>query len=88
MLDWWSNFSASHFREQSECMIRQYSNFSWELAQQQNVSPLGPGPTAPQGTLAPVGGGTWPAGGPSAQQRGPWVCEGCSRPHSPRAPSR
>ncbi|XP_049631263.1 membrane metallo-endopeptidase-like 1 isoform X1 [Suncus etruscus] len=38
MLDWWSNFSASHFREQSECMIRQYSNFSWELAQQQNVN--------------------------------------------------
>nr|XP_044625452.1 membrane metallo-endopeptidase-like 1 isoform X2 [Equus asinus] len=39
MLDWWSNFSAEHFREQSECMIYQYGNYSWDLADQQNVSP-------------------------------------------------
>lgn len=38
MLDWWSNFSAQHFRKQSECMVYQYSNFSWELAGNQNVS--------------------------------------------------
>lgn len=38
MLDWWSNFSAQHFREQSQCMIYQYGNFSWDLADDQNVS--------------------------------------------------
>ncbi|XP_051027072.1 membrane metallo-endopeptidase-like 1 [Acomys russatus] len=38
MLDWWSNFSAQHFRQQSECMIYQYGNFSWELADNQNVN--------------------------------------------------
>lgn len=38
MLDWWSNFSAHHFRKQSECMVHQYGNYSWDLADQQNVS--------------------------------------------------
>ncbi|ELV14246.1 Membrane metallo-endopeptidase-like 1 [Tupaia chinensis] len=38
MLDWWSNFSAQHFREQSECMIYQYGNYSWDLADEQNVN--------------------------------------------------
>nr|XP_048272433.1 membrane metallo-endopeptidase-like 1 isoform X2 [Myodes glareolus] len=38
MLDWWSNFSAQHFRKQSECMVYQYGNFSWELAGNQNVN--------------------------------------------------
>ncbi|XP_069933191.1 membrane metallo-endopeptidase-like 1 isoform X2 [Oryctolagus cuniculus] len=38
MLDWWSNFSAQHFREQSECMIYQYGNYSWDLAEEQNVN--------------------------------------------------
>uniref|UniRef100_A0A8C2MHE8 Membrane metallo-endopeptidase-like 1 n=1 Tax=Cricetulus griseus TaxID=10029 RepID=A0A8C2MHE8_CRIGR len=38
MLDWWSNFSAQHFREESECMIYQYGNFSWDLADDQNVN--------------------------------------------------
>ncbi|MBZ3882460.1 Membrane metallo-endopeptidase-like 1, partial [Sciurus carolinensis] len=38
MLDWWSNFSAWHFRKQSECMIYQYSNYTWDLADSQNVS--------------------------------------------------
>ncbi|XP_052034288.1 membrane metallo-endopeptidase-like 1 [Apodemus sylvaticus] len=38
MLDWWSNFSARHFQQQSQCMIYQYGNFSWELADNQNVN--------------------------------------------------
>uniref|UniRef100_A0A8D2AFB6 Membrane metalloendopeptidase like 1 n=1 Tax=Sciurus vulgaris TaxID=55149 RepID=A0A8D2AFB6_SCIVU len=38
MLDWWSNFSAWHFRRQSECMIYQYSNYTWDLADRQNVN--------------------------------------------------
>ncbi|XP_044919522.1 membrane metallo-endopeptidase-like 1 isoform X4 [Mustela putorius furo] len=38
MLDWWSNFSAQHFRKQSECMVRQYGNYSWDLADNQNVN--------------------------------------------------
>ena len=58
MLDWWSNFSAQHFRKQSECMVYQYGNFSWELAGNQNVS-MSPGlqwpytcthPSQPRGT--------------------------------------
>ncbi|XP_077007654.1 membrane metallo-endopeptidase-like 1 isoform X2 [Tamandua tetradactyla] len=38
MLDWWSNFSAQHFQEQSECMAYQYGNYTWDLADQQNVN--------------------------------------------------
>ncbi|XP_058848919.1 membrane metallo-endopeptidase-like 1 isoform X2 [Acipenser ruthenus] len=38
MLDWWSNFSASHFKEQSRCMVHQYGNYTWRLAGGQNVS--------------------------------------------------
>uniref|UniRef100_A0A8D0F6U2 Membrane metalloendopeptidase like 1 n=1 Tax=Strix occidentalis caurina TaxID=311401 RepID=A0A8D0F6U2_STROC len=38
MLDWWSNFSALHFKEQSRCMVYQYGNYTWELAGGQNVS--------------------------------------------------
>ncbi|XP_036447593.1 membrane metallo-endopeptidase-like 1 isoform X2 [Colossoma macropomum] len=37
MLNWWSNFSAEHFRAQSQCMVQQYGNFSWDLAGGQNV---------------------------------------------------
>uniref|UniRef100_H0WNI6 Membrane metalloendopeptidase like 1 n=1 Tax=Otolemur garnettii TaxID=30611 RepID=H0WNI6_OTOGA len=40
MMDWWSNFSTHHFREQSECMIYQYGNYSWDLADHQNVNGL------------------------------------------------
>ncbi|XP_055984412.1 membrane metallo-endopeptidase-like 1 [Sorex fumeus] len=40
MLDWWSDFSARHFRKQSECMVHQYGNFSWDLAEQQSVNGL------------------------------------------------
>ncbi|XP_015504035.1 membrane metallo-endopeptidase-like 1 isoform X3 [Parus major] len=38
MLNWWSNFSALHFKEQSLCMVHQYGNYTWELAGGQNVS--------------------------------------------------
>ncbi|KAG8434193.1 hypothetical protein GDO86_012533 [Hymenochirus boettgeri] len=38
MFDWWSNFSAMHFKEQSRCMVYQYGNYTWELAGGQNVS--------------------------------------------------
>ncbi|XP_044890891.1 membrane metallo-endopeptidase-like 1 isoform X4 [Felis catus] len=38
MLDWWTNFSAQHFQEQSECMVHQYGNYSWDLADHQNVN--------------------------------------------------
>ncbi|XP_053777819.1 membrane metallo-endopeptidase-like 1 [Desmodus rotundus] len=38
MLDWWSNFSAQHFQKRSECMVYQYGNYSWDLAEQQNVN--------------------------------------------------
>ncbi|XP_007900277.1 membrane metallo-endopeptidase-like 1 isoform X2 [Callorhinchus milii] len=38
MLDWWSNFSATHFKDQSRCMIHQYGNYTWDLAGGQNVS--------------------------------------------------
>uniref|UniRef100_A0A8C8YF13 Membrane metalloendopeptidase like 1 n=1 Tax=Prolemur simus TaxID=1328070 RepID=A0A8C8YF13_PROSS len=38
MMDWWSNFSTQHFRKQSECMIYQYGNYSWDLADEQNVN--------------------------------------------------
>uniref|UniRef100_A0AAQ4P348 Membrane metallo-endopeptidase-like 1 n=1 Tax=Gasterosteus aculeatus aculeatus TaxID=481459 RepID=A0AAQ4P348_GASAC len=38
MLNWWSNYSAEHFKEQSKCMVQQYGNFNWKLAGGQNVS--------------------------------------------------
>uniref|UniRef100_H3BI35 Membrane metalloendopeptidase like 1 n=1 Tax=Latimeria chalumnae TaxID=7897 RepID=H3BI35_LATCH len=38
MFDWWSNYSAMHFKDQSRCMIYQYGNYTWELAGGQNVS--------------------------------------------------
>ncbi|XP_037002892.2 membrane metallo-endopeptidase-like 1 isoform X1 [Artibeus jamaicensis] len=38
MLDWWSNFSAQRFQTRSECMVYQYGNYSWDLAEQQNVN--------------------------------------------------
>ena len=37
MLNWWSNYSAEHFKEQSQCMVEQYGNFNWKLAGGQNV---------------------------------------------------
>lgn len=41
MLNWWSNYSADHFKEQSQCMVQQYGNFNWKLAGGQNVSSCG-----------------------------------------------
>uniref|UniRef100_A0A8C9VHD9 Membrane metalloendopeptidase like 1 n=1 Tax=Scleropages formosus TaxID=113540 RepID=A0A8C9VHD9_SCLFO len=38
MHNWWSNFSAERFKDQSQCMVYQYGNFSWKLAGGQNVS--------------------------------------------------
>ncbi|XP_066121288.1 membrane metallo-endopeptidase-like 1 [Saccopteryx bilineata] len=38
MLDWWSNFSAQRFQDQSQCMVYQYGNYTWDLAEQQNVN--------------------------------------------------
>ncbi|XP_031423530.1 membrane metallo-endopeptidase-like 1 [Clupea harengus] len=38
MYNWWSNYSAEHFKEQSQCMVHQYGNFTWKLAGGQNVS--------------------------------------------------
>uniref|UniRef100_A0A3Q3WNU9 Uncharacterized protein n=1 Tax=Mola mola TaxID=94237 RepID=A0A3Q3WNU9_MOLML len=37
MLNWWSNYSAEHFKEQSQCMVKQYGNFNWKLAGGQNM---------------------------------------------------
>lgn len=55
MLDWWSNFSAQHFREQSECMVHQYGNYSWDLADNQNVSaPAASGDRSPSPGLPPL----------------------------------
>ncbi|XP_061114029.1 membrane metallo-endopeptidase-like 1 [Conger conger] len=38
MNNWWSPYSAEHFKDQSQCMVRQYGNFTWKLAGEQNVS--------------------------------------------------
>ncbi|XP_069771401.1 membrane metallo-endopeptidase-like 1 isoform X1 [Narcine bancroftii] len=38
MYDWWSNFSATHFKDQTGCMVHQYGNYTWDLAGGQNVS--------------------------------------------------
>ncbi|KAJ3602912.1 hypothetical protein NHX12_030657 [Muraenolepis orangiensis] len=38
MLNWWSNYSAEHFKDLSQCMVQQYGNFNWKLAGGQNVS--------------------------------------------------
>ncbi|MFT7804508.1 membrane metallo-endopeptidase-like 1 isoform X2 [Arapaima gigas] len=38
MHNWWSNFSAQHFKDQCQCMVQQYGSFSWKLAGGQNVS--------------------------------------------------
>lgn len=67
MLDWWSNFSAQHFQEQSECMVHQYGNYSWDLADNQNVSaPAASGDPLPQ---------PWPSPTPG-RGRG-WGAPGC-----------
>uniref|UniRef100_UPI0035902516 membrane metallo-endopeptidase-like 1 isoform X2 n=1 Tax=Myxine glutinosa TaxID=7769 RepID=UPI0035902516 len=37
MVDWWSNSSANNFKENSQCIIDQYGNFTWDLAGGQNL---------------------------------------------------
>uniref|UniRef100_A0A672P511 Membrane metallo-endopeptidase-like 1 n=1 Tax=Sinocyclocheilus grahami TaxID=75366 RepID=A0A672P511_SINGR len=37
MYNWWSNYSAERFEDQSKCMVEQYGKFSWKLAGGQNV---------------------------------------------------
>lgn len=36
--DWWSPQSAESFKEQSQCMVQQYGNFSWDLAGGQHLN--------------------------------------------------
>lgn len=67
MLDWWSNFSAQHFQKQSECMIHQYGNYSWDLADNQNVSQPSALPPPP-GTRTPAPA---PGGGRAARAAPP-----------------
>ncbi|XP_078094880.1 membrane metallo-endopeptidase-like 1 isoform X1 [Mustelus asterias] len=38
LYNWWSNFSATHFNDQSRCMVHQYGDYTWDLAAGQNVS--------------------------------------------------
>ncbi|KFQ43390.1 PREDICTED: neprilysin [Nestor notabilis] len=38
LVDWWTEESASNFKELSQCMVYQYGNFSWDLAGGQNLS--------------------------------------------------
>uniref|UniRef100_A0A8C1XIS5 Membrane metallo-endopeptidase-like 1 n=1 Tax=Cyprinus carpio TaxID=7962 RepID=A0A8C1XIS5_CYPCA len=38
MYNWWSNYSAERFEDQSKCMVEQYGKFSWKLSGGQNVS--------------------------------------------------
>uniref|UniRef100_A0A6J0SRQ7 Neprilysin n=1 Tax=Pogona vitticeps TaxID=103695 RepID=A0A6J0SRQ7_9SAUR len=38
LVDWWSQESAKNFKTQSECMVYQYGNFSWDLAGGQHLS--------------------------------------------------
>ncbi|XP_012589980.1 PREDICTED: membrane metallo-endopeptidase-like 1 [Condylura cristata] len=73
MLDWWSNFSARHFRRQSECMVYQYGNFSWALADDQNITALhaagpGPPPGLPPARSRPQAYLKWTAEGGKDQQ--------------------
>ncbi|KFV78037.1 Neprilysin [Struthio camelus australis] len=38
LIDWWTEESAHNFKEQSQCMVYQYGNFSWDLAGGQHLS--------------------------------------------------
>ncbi|XP_051637946.1 neprilysin [Manacus candei] len=38
LVDWWTEESATNFKELSQCMVYQYGNFSWDLAGGQNLS--------------------------------------------------
>lgn len=38
LADWWTQQSAKNFKEQSQCMVHQYGNFSWDLAGGQHLN--------------------------------------------------
>ncbi|XP_023379788.1 neprilysin [Pteropus vampyrus] len=38
LVDWWTQQSANNFKEQSQCMVYQYGNFSWDLAGGQHLN--------------------------------------------------
>lgn len=38
LVDWWTQQSAKNFKKQSECMVYQYGNFTWDLAGGQHLS--------------------------------------------------
>ncbi|XP_065267005.1 neprilysin [Emys orbicularis] len=38
LMDWWTQESAQHFKDQSQCMVYQYGNFSWDLAGGKHLS--------------------------------------------------
>nr|KAF6478122.1 membrane metalloendopeptidase [Molossus molossus] len=38
LIDWWTQQSANNFKEQSQCMVEQYGNFSWDLAGGQHIN--------------------------------------------------
>ncbi|KAM8805174.1 NEP protein, partial [Eudromia elegans] len=38
LVDWWTEESARNFKEQSQCMVYQYGNYSWDLAGGQHLS--------------------------------------------------
>ncbi|XP_039343212.1 neprilysin isoform X2 [Mauremys reevesii] len=38
LIDWWTQESAQHFKDQSQCMVYQYGNFSWDLAGGKHLS--------------------------------------------------
>ncbi|TEA41430.1 hypothetical protein DBR06_SOUSAS37910006 [Sousa chinensis] len=38
LVDWWTQQSANNFKDQSQCMVYQYGNFSWDLAGGQHLN--------------------------------------------------
>ncbi|XP_060098351.1 neprilysin [Heteronotia binoei] len=38
LVDWWTEASAKRFKEQSECIVYQYGNFTWDLAGGQHLN--------------------------------------------------
>uniref|UniRef100_H0VBC2 Neprilysin n=1 Tax=Cavia porcellus TaxID=10141 RepID=H0VBC2_CAVPO len=38
LVDWWTQQSANNFKDQSQCMVYQYGNFTWDLAGGQHLN--------------------------------------------------
>nr|XP_020761489.1 neprilysin isoform X1 [Odocoileus virginianus texanus]XP_020761490.1 neprilysin isoform X1 [Odocoileus virginianus texanus]XP_020761491.1 neprilysin isoform X1 [Odocoileus virginianus texanus]XP_020761492.1 neprilysin isoform X1 [Odocoileus virginianus texanus]XP_020761493.1 neprilysin isoform X1 [Odocoileus virginianus texanus] len=38
LVDWWTQQSANNFKDLSQCMVYQYGNFSWDLANGQHLN--------------------------------------------------